>query len=396
MVNLASLPHKIITSDTEPILKLLATLNEASPLFHFVAESVSRCLIQLETSNRYPGLAANLVQDILDLSPDFLPEGATWMISQLSHDSPFELKRPRDGPIAESGQKRIKLEGVSPSVEDDLGPETRRMPLIQVFRSLGGSSSAIFSLLPFLGALLAIKNDRKSLLLAFATVPLCGNLPDLPLSDMARSLIGHILLMTSTGPLNLEDVSLLSLNVDLLVQCAVYAPAATFPVAFRDLVQLRSASSEWRRLVAVLFLERLMTAFSMKILPWLGLFIMPLLQTASDSVLRVRRVASRAFSTMLRVAPLGLDAPRPDLAPDSPLLPLLNESRGFLQHFIRRDTLPPFQVESLRGVVNQGVTLRDYQLLGVQWLLFLQTYSLHGILADDMGLGSSSRMFSAL
>lgn len=38
-----------------------------------------------------------------------------------------------------------------------------------------------------------------------------------------------------------------------------------------------------------------------------------------------------------------------------------------------------------------GVTLRDYQLAGVEWLVRLREQKLNGILADEMGLGKTAQ-----
>mgnify|MGYP000187592136 CR=1 FL=1 len=40
--------------------------------------------------------------------------------------------------------------------------------------------------------------------------------------------------------------------------------------------------------------------------------------------------------------------------------------------------------------------LREYQKIGVQWLLFLRKLGMGGILADDMGLGKTLQIISYL
>lgn len=55
------------------------------------------------------------------------------------------------------------------------------------------------------------------------------------------------------------------------------------------------------------------------------------------------------------------------------------------------------KAEALKGYMStqpsllaEGVQLKDYQLLGVNWLALLHRRNLSCILADEMGMGSSS------
>jgi SNF2 family DNA or RNA helicase len=41
-------------------------------------------------------------------------------------------------------------------------------------------------------------------------------------------------------------------------------------------------------------------------------------------------------------------------------------------------------------------TLRDYQLVGLQWMLSLYNNKLNGILADEMGLGKTVQVMSLI
>jgi superfamily II DNA or RNA helicase len=50
----------------------------------------------------------------------------------------------------------------------------------------------------------------------------------------------------------------------------------------------------------------------------------------------------------------------------------------------------------LPGNVKHGVSLRAYQQHGLNWLAFLQRFSLNGILADDMGLGKTLQTLTVI
>ena len=52
-----------------------------------------------------------------------------------------------------------------------------------------------------------------------------------------------------------------------------------------------------------------------------------------------------------------------------------------------------FQNNKIRYTVNEDYMdiLRDYQKIGVKWLLTMYQYKFNGILADEMGLGKPCR-----
>ena len=59
--------------------------------------------------------------------------------------------------------------------------------------------------------------------------------------------------------------------------------------------------------------------------------------------------------------------------------------------------LKDFQgIRSVEPPNGLNVTLRDYQLLGLNWLQFLREYNFAGILADDMGLGKTVQTLAHL
>ena len=47
-------------------------------------------------------------------------------------------------------------------------------------------------------------------------------------------------------------------------------------------------------------------------------------------------------------------------------------------------------------IVNPAMTLKDYQILGVNWMLLLYRKGISGILADEMGLGKTAQVISFL
>lgn len=44
----------------------------------------------------------------------------------------------------------------------------------------------------------------------------------------------------------------------------------------------------------------------------------------------------------------------------------------------------------------QGASLREYQMVGLQWMVSLYNNRLNGILADEMGLGKTVQVLSEI
>ncbi|KAI9315776.1 hypothetical protein BX666DRAFT_347644 [Dichotomocladium elegans] len=60
-----------------------------------------------------------------------------------------------------------------------------------------------------------------------------------------------------------------------------------------------------------------------------------------------------------------------------------------------RDAMEGFLTEQPK-IINPDFTLKDYQILGINWLLLLYRKGISGILADEMGLGKTAQVISFL
>ncbi|KAI8144965.1 SNF2 family N-terminal domain-containing protein [Fennellomyces sp. T-0311] len=60
-----------------------------------------------------------------------------------------------------------------------------------------------------------------------------------------------------------------------------------------------------------------------------------------------------------------------------------------------RDAMNGFLTEQPK-IVNDDLTLKNYQILGINWLLMLYRKGISGILADEMGLGKTAQVISFL
>lgn len=62
---------------------------------------------------------------------------------------------------------------------------------------------------------------------------------------------------------------------------------------------------------------------------------------------------------------------------------------------IYRDAMDGFLTEQ-PAIINKEITLKNYQLIGINWLLMLYRKGISGILADEMGLGKTAQVISFL
>ena len=73
-----------------------------------------------------------------------------------------------------------------------------------------------------------------------------------------------------------------------------------------------------------------------------------------------------------------------------------NTSNGIGKNsYLYRDAMDGFLTEQPK-IVNDGFTIKDYQILGINWMLLLYRKGISGILADEMGLGKTAQVISFL
>ncbi|EWC44054.1 hypothetical protein DRE_01406 [Drechslerella stenobrocha 248] len=127
----------------------------------------------------------------------------------------------------------------------------------------------------------------------------------------------------------------------------------------------------------------LISAMETDILPFVIFLIVPVLGRMSDSDNDIRRLATTAFATLIKLVPLEAGIPDPPGFPEE-LLKGRDKERKFIAQMLDVHKVEPFNLP-----VAIQAELRFYQQEGVNWLAFLNKYHLHGILCDDMGLGKT-------
>jgi hypothetical protein len=106
--------------------------------------------------------------------------------------------------------------------------------------------------------------------------------------------------------------------------------------------------------------------------------------------------AARAFAACVHALPLEESTPDPpgmDAAGRARRL----AGRAFVRRLLRKDlTAAPDAIRQQPPGLRPGLSLRPYQLEGVEWLAFLRECGLHGALCDDMGLGKTAQTICAM
>ncbi|KAL5274579.1 hypothetical protein ACFFRR_000969 [Megaselia abdita] len=129
---------------------------------------------------------------------------------------------------------------------------------------------------------------------------------------------------------------------------------------------------------AIETISKIVEKLNIMMVPYVVLFIVPLLGRMSDPDESVRLVSTNCFATLLQLMPLDHKVNCKELEIRK------SKDKQFLNQLFFPKTIPDFKVP-----LEISANLRGYQQEGVNWLWFLNKYNLHGILCDDMGLGKT-------
>lgn len=151
------------------------------------------------------------------------------------------------------------------------------------------------------------------------------------------------------------------------------------------LPQLQAIENVIYRQGAIESISCIVNKLQFDIVPYVLLLVVPLLARMSDPDKTVRLLSTHCFATLIQLMPL--DGPTNDLKRTSlskDLQAKKSRDSEFLECLFSPKKIPNFAVPAAIDA-----ELRSYQQSGVNWLWFLNKYKLHGILADDMGLGNT-------
>jgi len=147
-----------------------------------------------------------------------------------------------------------------------------------------------------------------------------------------------------------------------------------------DIIPLLVKPEAHTRYSIMLFMEKAINEMQEAILPYLVLFLVPIMGRMSDQKEEIRTLATSAFSTLVRLMPLEAETPNPSGISQNLIKEKVRQREFVLQ------LLDPQKLSAYEIPIKIKAELREYQKEGVNWLAFLHKYRLHGLLCDGNGL----------
>lgn len=173
-------------------------------------------------------------------------------------------------------------------------------------------------------------------------------------------------------------------SVSTAISCIVAKAVSHFLPGYLDGLGaiLKDGSPEPCRFGGIIALRNILTSIGAPIIPYVPLIVVYIMRRMSDSSQRIRSSAAQAFATAVTLMPLAQGVDIPDCLSDEQK-EIVRKDGNFLEQLLNNDHVDDYKLpfELLTG------SLRRYQQEGINWLAFLKRFGLHGVLADDMGLG---------
>eukprot|EP01138_Halocafeteria_seosinensis_P008157 gb/GECG01008337.1/.p1 GENE.gb/GECG01008337.1/~~gb/GECG01008337.1/.p1 ORF type:complete len:2032 (+),score=256.00 gb/GECG01008337.1/:1-6096(+) len=179
---------------------------------------------------------------------------------------------------------------------------------------------------------------------------------------------------------------------------------STEPVLLERLVRLSLISGQNRSIVGNSLCSKVVTLVDTKIsYPLSSLLLRNALRSRSElsSLRETLAIANSNVGILFRFATEDcMERVAPEWCTMEKLEEDLRSERNSIKSFslLQNDTVNQLgdrEQKLLHGVLR-GVELRQYQIEGIAWLLFLSKWGLNGCLADDMGLGKTLQALAAV
>ena len=175
-------------------------------------------------------------------------------------------------------------------------------------------------------------------------------------------------------------------------QCVATIASRSLPAVMdcvlTDIIPIVTDVEQQARLGAVCVLHEMIMRLELKVLPFIVVFVIPLLGTTSDVDSTVRMIGTACFSMLVNLMPLESGAASRQ-GMSKMMATRYEAESGFVNQLMGE--LPP-DVYPLPTPLKSA--LRTYQQEGVNWMAFLNKFRLHGILCDEVSLASLSRYHS--
>lgn len=169
----------------------------------------------------------------------------------------------------------------------------------------------------------------------------------------------------------------------LAVLADIQAPQVMQIVTDKIVPMLGAINCNRQRQGAAEALACIVDMLQISIVPYIVLLVVPLLGRMSDHDESVRLMSTRCFALLIQLMPLDGAVPEP-LGLSESLRKQRSIDRVFLEHLFNPKSIKDYKIP-----IPISAELRSYQQAGVNWLVFLRMYGLHGVLCDDMGLGKT-------
>ncbi|KAJ5070905.1 b-tfiid tata-box-binding protein-associated factor 1 [Anaeramoeba ignava] len=188
-------------------------------------------------------------------------------------------------------------------------------------------------------------------------------------------------------------VMFLSCNIPSIRSLASYSisifsnfiPQEKLVPIIQEILPLLSSQNDIQRLGAAETINNIVSILDIKFVPFISSLAVPILRRMSDHNHAIREVVSNSFALLVRLIPL--------VATSSHLENSLHigEEHKFLEQL-----LDSSKIDHVEIPFKLNLDLRKYQQDGINWLIFLNKFGLHGILCDDMGLGKTLQALCAI
>jgi len=175
--------------------------------------------------------------------------------------------------------------------------------------------------------------------------------------------------------------------------CAQVDPVLVIDQVLDPLLQLLESNNPFSCKGGVEAIAQIVQILKDRIIPFTVLFIVPILRMMSAHDKHIRQMASFIFGRLVRLMPLEQNAT--NILAQPKLTEKLEHRRNVDRKFLDQ-LFDNSKCESFKIVISYNATLRDYQQDGVNWLMFLNRFGLHGILSDEMGLGKTLQTIIAV
>ena len=169
----------------------------------------------------------------------------------------------------------------------------------------------------------------------------------------------------------------------IVATLADQTPALVIEHILDDVLAKMSGEHVFSRKGSIELIYQLINQLADKVIVFSVLFIVPVLRLMSDLDQPVRQLSSLTFGRLIQLMPLEQGIKSSDQISHR-----LSQRREADRHFLEQ-LFDQTKCERYKISVSINAELRDYQLDGVNWLMFLNRFGLHGILSDEMGLGKT-------